>query len=464
LTIGILWLFKTDWDRKDRTSKALWIPLAYLLLAGSRAVSEWLYVGSSITVPDQYLDGSPLDRFVLASLLAVGVVVLIARSQKVGIFLQANKAILLFLVYCGVSTLWSDYPAVAFKRWIKLLGDFAMVLIVVTDPAPFSAIRRVFARASFVLLPASVLLIKYYPEYGRGYDRWTGSTMYTGVTVNKNLLGMVCLVLGLACGWRVLQVLRNKKDSHRTRLLVVHGGILSIAIWLLWKANSATSTSCFMLGAGLMILTSLPLVARRRTLLHFIVIGSVAALFCSLFVGVVVEALGKDPTLTGRTGLWERLLGMAENPLFGRGFESFWLGRRLEKLWSIYQFHPNEAHNGYLEVYLNLGWTGLAILAVILVTAYRRVIDAVWRQEETGSLRLVYFATLIVYNFTEAAFKMGHPVWIAFLLAMVAERRCFERTVARTSQTRAWDSRSEPATEVAERGAARSGDMKPVPY
>ena len=68
-----------------------------------------------------------------------------------------------------MSVLWSDFPDVAFKRWIKAIGDLAMVLVIVTDAEPIGT-RRLFSRPGFVLLPTSVLLIKYYANLGRGYD------------------------------------------------------------------------------------------------------------------------------------------------------------------------------------------------------------------------------------------------------------------------------------------------------
>ena len=75
-------------------------------------------------------------------------------------------------------------------------------------------------------------------------------------------------------------------------------------------------------------------------------------------------AVGRDPTLTDRTKIWHLLLSMHTNPLLGTGYESFWLGPRLVKIWQ--RFGPiNEAHNGYLEVYLNLGLIGLFLLIVI---------------------------------------------------------------------------------------------------
>src|ERR1700687_3308340 len=77
----------------------------------------------------------------------------------------------------------------------------------------------------------------------------------------------------------------------------------------------------------------------------------------------------------------------------------------------------NQAHNGYIEVFLNLGWIGIVLLALVLISAYRRIVTALRCMTPAASLRLVYFIIAITQNFTEASFKMLHPIWIVFLLA-----------------------------------------------
>src|SRR5882724_9149617 len=152
LGLGILGLFALDRDRKARTSKALWIPVIWLSIAASRMASQWLAltglanVGTTIDAADQYLDGSPFDRFLLTGLLAIGLAVLVSRWRKLGPLVRSNGPLLLFFLYCGLSTLWSDYSDVAFKRWIKALGDLTMVLIVLTELDPSAAIKRFLAR------------------------------------------------------------------------------------------------------------------------------------------------------------------------------------------------------------------------------------------------------------------------------------------------------------------------------
>jgi O-antigen ligase len=114
------------------------------------------------------------------------------------------------------------------------------------------------------------------------------------------------------------------------------------------------------------------------------------------------------------------VIAMCPNRLIGAGFESFWMGDRLAQIWRIYWNHPNQAHDGYLEIYLNLGWIGEGLLALVIISGYRTVISKVRRNVKGASLMLGYFVAAVAYNFTESAFKMTHPVWIVFLLAMTA--------------------------------------------
>ena len=103
------------------------------------------------------------------------------------------------------------------------------------------------------------------------------------------------------------------------------------------------------------------------------------------------------------------------------GFESFWLNPVVhQKLWNLFPNLPlNEAHDGYLEVYLNLGWVGLSLIALILFDAYRRAVKAFRRAPALGGLLLAYIMAATTYNITEAGFRMLHPNWIFLLLAAV---------------------------------------------
>lgn len=428
---GILVLFRLDREEDSRVSPALWIPTIWVLISGSRMVSTWLDASAEMKSPDAYLDGSPLDRLVLTLLLAGGLLVLLWRWRRSAAFLSENGPLVVFFLYCAASILWSEYPAVAFKRWTKIAGDFAMMLVVLTDPSPRAAVRRLVGRAVFLLIPISVLLIKYYPDLGRGYDRWTWSTYYAGVAGGKNGLGYVCLVVGLGSLWRWLAAVRPEDSALHRGPLIAHSIVLSAVLWLFWKADSATSLACFLVGATVLGVTTIAGTARNTSAARPLLASLVVVLLSGIFVGSgtgLVEAMGRDGTLTGRTDLWNQLLGMRVDPFFGTGFESFWLGERVESFWRTYWWHPNQAHNGYLEIFLNLGWVGVALLAVVMVAALVNIRHAFSHDHESARLRLAFLIVAIIYNLTEAAFKSFHLVWIAFLLAVIARPAFVERS------------------------------------
>src|SRR5262249_59023345 len=170
---------------------------------------------------------SPLDRLFVSGLLGAGLAVLIARGQRTSDVLKQNAPLVLFFLYCMVSAVWSDFPFVAFKRWTKGLGNAAMIVILLTEADPVEAIKRFFARVGFVLVPLSVLYVKYYPQIGRGYDRWDGRAFYNGVAPSKNLLGCILLVVGLPCAWRFIRAFWEKPKMSP---LLVHGTILAMIL------------------------------------------------------------------------------------------------------------------------------------------------------------------------------------------------------------------------------------------
>lgn len=206
--------------------------------------------------------------------------------------------------------------------------------------------------------------------------------------------------------------------------MLADGVMLAMVIWLLWKANSVTSSVCFLMAAAVMVVTRLSITRRKAWVLHVLVAALVSlALFTVFFDagGDLVQTVGRNPTLTGRTAIWQQVLGMAQNPLFGTGFESFWLGDRLQKMWSDHiGIRLNEAHNGYLEVYLNLGWCGVALLAVIIVTGYRMIIGRLRLDSRLSGLKLAYFVAALNYSHSEAGFRMTSNMWVYFLLATAA--------------------------------------------
>ena len=197
-------LFIRDARRDSANSFALWLPVLWIIITGSRFPSQWLQLGNPAAVGN-VADGSPLDAMIFGLMIVAGVGVLMRRNAFSGQLWRQNAWLIALLVFGLLSIAWSDFPFIAMKRWIKTLGHPVMAMIVLTDPEPMKSFRTVMKRAAFVLLPLSVLFVKYLPEFGRGFDPWTGTGYFNGVMLTKNDLGYVCMIFGLFFLWTLLQ-------------------------------------------------------------------------------------------------------------------------------------------------------------------------------------------------------------------------------------------------------------------
>lgn len=414
-------LFIRDFRQKPNVTGALWLPFFWILVgSGSRFLSQWLAIFGvhlgGITVED----GSPIDAVFFAALIVIGLFVLNKRRVFIGEFIRKNRWLTIYLVYCLMAVLWSDFPYVSFKRWIKLLGDPVMALVILTEPDLTKSFTTLIKRAAYVMLPVSILFIKYYPNLGRLYDTWSGAQMNTGISTNKNELGFDCWIIGAVLFWHMAQVFHWERGRARRNELMLCCGLMVMNLCLLRMAHSASPLVAMMLGAAIVLFLGLRWVNEERVsayLLMAVIIGTIAGAGLGLF-GSFIHLLGRNETLTGRTDIWTMLWHWDINPVVGTGFEGFWLGDRREAVQDLYP-GLNEAHNGYLETYLNLGIVGVVITAAMLLATYGKCRRELLHNFEWGRFRMAYLFSFIVYNWTEASFRLNaFPFFIFFLVAM----------------------------------------------
>lgn len=384
-----------------RTAVTLWIPSVWLALIGSRPLTLWLYNRRDI----DYSEGSPLDMAVYSALIAAALVVLIRRRIDWIALVRSNKWLLVLLVYIAISVLWSPSPFTGFKRYVKLVGMVAMAAVILTEKQPHQALKTVAARCAYVLIPTSILCIKYFPAFGMRYQNWTGQPVFVGVTMHKNFLGQLCLVAGLVLIWKLVdgwQLARKDRIQLALDLFV-----LGLILQLLIRSNSQTSLVCLLAGASLFLLQGAGFIRRRITAVMVASIAVVSLLEMTLRLSEPVLAfLGRDPTLTGRTRLWQSLLPLARNVWIGTGYESFWTPQIQETLAAQgVQASVFSSHNGFLEVYMNLGLIGLALYLAVIAVAYWNVLN--WQQVDYRYSRFAYslFWVILLYNMAEAGFR-----------------------------------------------------------
>lgn len=410
LTLGfIAFLFRRDFREKPNVTGAVWLPTIWMFIIASKSVSQWLTIfGLPGFGASSVAEGSSLDAFVFAGLIASGIYVLNKRQVRLSEILRDNRWLIVFILYCFLAIFWSDYTVTSFKRWIKILGHPVMVLILFSEPDPGEALVRVMKRCAYVIFPVSILWIKYYPALGRASSD-DGSMMNVGIQGGKNEMGTGCLIFGLFFLWYLLQIRRSGWRHFRWNELPLTAGLLLLIAYCLRKAHSSTSTLSLLLAAMTMLSLGRRFV-NKRLIGAYVMAGILILVIAQLafdIYGSVAELTGHTSTLEGRGRLWQQLLETDSNPIFGTGFESYWLGERIQKIWDLKEFswHPNEAHNGYLEIYVNLGAVGLSILLGLIVVTFRKCRQDLLRNFEWGRLTMSYLVAILVHNWTEAGFK-----------------------------------------------------------
>jgi O-antigen ligase len=129
-----------------------------------------------------------------------------------------------------------------------------------------------------------------------------------------------------------------------------------------------------------------------------------------------VYLTGHESTIVGRAELWRECLALHTNPIFGVGFESFWLGDRAKLLQDERFWQLNEAHNGYLETYLNLGVLGLLMLIGVIIATFRKIRLDLLRDSQWGGVELGFLVAALFHNWTESSFRGLGLVWFVFYI------------------------------------------------
>lgn len=418
----IVSLFLLDRGREDTASNAILIPMAWMFFAAGRFPSQWLNLGKESMNVAAYAEGSPLDAAMFSLLIAGAIVILARRNLAWGAILSRNKLLCIYFLFCAVSIAWSEFPLIVIKRLVKDLGNPLMVIVILTERDAVAALGTLLRRLAYVWLPVSYLFSKYYPELGRSFHN-DGTMILTGVGTQKNDLGLVCLIAGIYFASKIFQNAPWPREYKGIRLFA-NGILIAMLVWLLDMSDSQTSFACLMVAVAILGLSRLPIVARQPTRI-FNLIVLVACAFVALestidLTSQVFEFLGRDPNLTDRVPIWRILVNLVVDPWFGAGYQSFWLGDRPLVFQSVYGAQINQAHNGYLEQYLNLGYVGVTFIVLLLVTALLKVRALLKINYSLAVLKFTFLTCAILYNYTEASFYGVNNMWVLLLIAAIS--------------------------------------------
>ena len=387
-------------------------------------------MGYSVAAPGD-LEGSPIDRAVYSALLIFGISILLSRKVKWRVLIKNNAWLFTLFLYMLVSIIWADFPGISFKRWTRSLADGVMALIVLTESEPLEAIYAVLRRVLCINIPLSIIFIKFYRDIGTDWD-YLGNEMWIGVTTHKNVLGQVAMIAGI---YFIVEIMRNwRTQGWRGRNVLIYSFFLLLTLWILnGSPSSRSTTSMILFIVGVLLLLGLNYLRPKIVYISkyfvfgvflvgflFLTIQAYTALTATSVTSAALEASGRDSTLTGRTDLWNDLLKIAsESPILGVGYGSFWIGNS-HGLWDIHIWAPTQGHNGYIDVYVELGAIGLFLIGGLIISSYRRILHEFKPNYDAAAIRLTLLTMIIFHNVSESSFLRGTvDLWFLFLLVVI---------------------------------------------
>lgn len=405
-TIFVLFMLRLDRKQSPEVSFALWIPTIWMLLTFSKPLGIWFQSGAA-TIEE----GSELDRAFLTALLCLGLIILAKRRFNWSNGIGENIWLILLIGYMLVSCLWSDIPFISFKRWSKEFIAVIMAFVVATEPDSRKALESLFRRIIYITIPFSYILIHYFGEYGREYVHYEGVLMWTGVTLHKNQLGQLCLFAAFFLIWTIIRKQQGRDTSSVRYQTFFEAFILILTLSVLGGPEHSftySATTTVTLAVGLSALIGLYWKKKRGTMVgskallvlivSIFIYGTVTPMIGKLSLIDISSTLGRQETLTGRTIIWEQLVPVAmTRPILGFGFGGFWTTKTRE----VYDI--SEAHNGYLDVILELGFVGLLLVAIFLMSSMRKAQRVMTQDFDWGALWICYLLMVVVHNITESS-------------------------------------------------------------
>ncbi|MBP0443320.1 O-antigen ligase family protein [Roseomonas sp. SSH11] len=349
-----------DWGGPGR------LHLAYV------ALGIFFYSGAQIDLEGTGTQGeigsvNPFSTVIQLTLLLGGMALALRYHRRCLAVLPRLWPILLLLAVIGLSVLWSAQPASTMRRSVSALG---LTLYLVTTCATFGAQR--FMRLVLLTLVGTAIagLAEAVLRPQVGMDVGDYANAVRGLYYQKNAQGMALFGAALALCYLVLD---------RGRILARDLAFVAFLLVTLVLSRSTTSLLLTMLAFGL---TALVFLFERGGAWRLLAVtGMVMALLlllplpAALTVEDLFDLIGKDASLTGRTFIWEEAWKAVQNrPLLGYGYSAFWVADsdRVRAIQRVVDWNVPTAHSGYLDVMLQLGWLGLAVLLVMLgCTLYR---------------------------------------------------------------------------------------------
>lgn len=378
----------------------------------------------------------------MAALISVGYIVVTMLAQRERRFAMGSWSMATMIGYVIISALWSISPDTTIKRAILLV-----ILVVVCglgvgmrkNDWRDELFSTVLAKPFALLLILSLLITLISPSRAFSDIGWRG------VFSHKNEAGQVMAMATLLLLYGVC----HKKMGIKFRVFLI-----ALTFSALILSKSTTALLALIVGVSLTELGTLRSTIHQMGSWRIALVGALLMLSCLVFFAFqldflpstsvmyskILAALGKSETFTGRTAIWDLVLGESRfhNPWFGGGYGAFWVGRESVSGYVIIgnNLYPGQSHNGYIDIYNDLGIIGLILLGMLIIVAIVNSARLLMANHNEGKLHVAIVLLCIFLNLGESTFLRNttfmNIMFIASFIRVVAilnHRRMMEKAI-----------------------------------
>lgn len=386
---------------------------------------SWDYEGVSATASE----GSIITKLESGSLFLLSALLLWRNlPSALQHVRQLNPFLVLSLLWCLASMIWSPLPATTLKRAVILYGIVMMGLALQLEQQPLKLLINTLLVSLSAILLLSLVVVIVSPGIGIDYDL---GGAWRGALSQKNELGQVAALTVLL--WQV------KACQQQLDLKLLVPGLL-FSVFMLLMSKSSTSFSTMLLTSAAFHLLRRNWLSSKFWLLRLALASfSVALLFTFVFymyesrlpmmseiTAPIARSFGKGTDLTGRTDIWELVwLEIEKHPWLGLGYGSFWLGLGSLSQFIIDNLHwiPLQSHNGYLDIINEQGYIGLGFAALTLFWQLVLLIKLARYSKFESAFWATAWLITVISNSTESSLLRGflfQNIYYMFSLVFVS--------------------------------------------
>jgi O-antigen ligase len=357
-------------------------------------------------------DGNTAYQLALSTIYLICVLVILLKFPRYRSVFRKSILLWVLILWVFLSAIWSCAATLTLRRSIALLGT-TIVALYLANNYDLRRLVLLLCKIFLVINFMSLVLILFFPGYGitPGYSILHGN--WLGLYTQKNNLGRIATLETVTF---LLAFHQFKKKSM----------LLGLVTSLLLLIGSDSVTSYFVAMALVFVILFLLYTPRNIVLRVFFGISMLTVLAIAFYYSFssfsgFVDAFGRDITLTGRTSVWKIAYQMAmQRPLLGYGYNGFWLGLNGPSAYIWRSIGPFvHSHNGYLDLWLDLGLVGVVIFLVLFCQLFVKAFRNIKFSTKNGALILFPFVFCLFYfmqNLTESfILTRNNLFWLLFV-------------------------------------------------